>query len=206
MDAICSAMAYAELKRKLGMADVVAARAGDTNKRIDFVLERFGFQAPEFVSDLTPKVEDLMDTKAISIPLDSSVYQAIRLIRESNLRALPVVDTENRCIGVLSGWKVSHYLFPPSDEAHKVGQFVAAIGDVVNSFNGEYLAGGPDSTQRHLVIMVGAMSLESLLPRLKRDDSAEIILIVGDREDVQLAAIAARASAVVVTGGLSVSA
>jgi manganese-dependent inorganic pyrophosphatase len=206
MDAICSAMAYAELKRKLGMADVVAARAGDTNKRIDFVLERFGFQAPEFVSDLTPKVEDLMDTKAISVPRDSSVYQAIRLIRESNLRALPVVDTGKRCIGVLSGWKVSHYLFPPSDEAHKVGQFVAAIGDVVNSFNGEYLAGGPDSTQRHLVIMVGAMSLESLLPRFKRDDSAEIILIVGDREDVQLAAIAARASAVVVTGGLSVSA
>jgi manganese-dependent inorganic pyrophosphatase len=51
MDAICSAIAYAEFKGKLGMADVMAARAGNTNERIDFVLGRFGFPAPDFVSD-----------------------------------------------------------------------------------------------------------------------------------------------------------
>ena len=199
--AICSAIAYAEFKRKLGMPDVVAARAGNTNERIDFVLERFGFPAPDFVSDLTPKVADLMDTTAISVPHDSSVYEAIRLIRDSNLRALPVVDAKNRCVGVLSGWKISHYLFPPSDEALDLGLLVAAIGDVVNSFKGKYLAGHPDSSQRRLVILVGAMSLEILVPRLKRDDSAEVVLFVGDREDIQLAAIAAGALAVVVTGG-----
>src|SRR5271165_3558882 len=206
MDAICSAIAYAEFKRKLGMADVVAARAGNTNERIDFVLERFCLPAPEFVSDLTPKVADLMDTTAISVPHDSSVYKAIKLIRESNLRALPVVDDENRCVGVLSGWKISHRLFPQSDEALDLGLLVASIGDIVKSFNGEYLAGQPDSRQRRLVIMVGEMSLESQGARLKRDDSAEVVLFVGDREDVQLAAIAAGALAVVITGGMSVSA
>ena len=41
MDSICSAIAYAELKRKLGMPDVVAARAGNTNERIDFILQKF---------------------------------------------------------------------------------------------------------------------------------------------------------------------
>jgi manganese-dependent inorganic pyrophosphatase len=206
MDAICSAIVYAEFKRKLGMADVVAARAGNTNERIDFVLGRFGFPAPEFVSDLTPKVADLMDTTAISVPHDSSVYQAIKLIRESNLRALPVLDDENRCVGVLSGWKISHHLFPQSDEALDIGLLVASIGDIVKSFNGDYLAGKPDNSQRRLVIMVGAMSLESLGPRLKRDDSAEIVLFVGDREDIQLAAIAAGALAVVITGRMNVSA
>jgi CBS domain-containing protein len=90
------------------------------------------------------------------------------LIRESNLRALPVVDAENRCVGVLSGWKVSNYLFPSSDEALGLGLLVAAIGDIVNSFNGEYLAGEPDSNRRRLVIVVGAMSLESLLPPLEK--------------------------------------
>jgi manganese-dependent inorganic pyrophosphatase len=83
MDAICSAIAYAEFKRKLGMADVVAARAGNTNERIDFVLQKFGIPAPDFVSDLTPKVADLMDATAISVPHDSSVYKAIRLIRRA---------------------------------------------------------------------------------------------------------------------------
>ena len=37
-DAICSAIGYAEFKRRTGMRDVVAARCGDTNERIDFVL------------------------------------------------------------------------------------------------------------------------------------------------------------------------
>jgi len=205
-DAICSAIAYAEFKRKMGMADVVAARAGDTNERIDFVLKKFGFPTPDFLSDLTPKVADLMDTAAISVPYDSSVYQAIKLIRDSNLRALPVADAENRCVGILSGWKVTHYLFPPTDEALNLGLLNAAISNIVNSFSGEYLVGEPDSSQRRLDIVVGAMSLESLAPRLKRNDPAEVVLFVGDREDIQLAAIDAGVLAIVITGGIGASA
>ena len=67
MDSICSAVAYAELKRKLGMNDVIAARAGNTNERIDFVLNKFGVPAPDFVSDLTPTVADVMETKVVSV-------------------------------------------------------------------------------------------------------------------------------------------
>ena len=126
-DAICSAIAYAEFKRKMGMADVVAARAGDTNERIDFVLKKFGFPAPDFLSDLTPKVADLMDTAAISVPYDSSVYQAIKLIRDSNLRALPVA-AENRCVGILSGWKVTHYLFPLMRSSGTISLFACSSG------------------------------------------------------------------------------
>ena len=206
MDAICSAIVYAEFKRKMGMADVVAARAGDTNERIDFVLKKFGFPAPDFLSDLTPKVADLMDTAAISVPYDSSVYQAIKLIRDSNLRALPVADAENRCVGTRSGWKVTHYLYPPTDEALNLGLLNAAISDTVNSFGGEYLVGEPDSSQRRLDIVVGAMSLESLAPRLKRNVPAEVVLFVGDREDIQLAAIDAEVLAIVITGGIGASA
>src|SRR5579862_3673023 len=38
MDSICSALAYARLKQLLGTPDVIAARAGNTNARIDYVL------------------------------------------------------------------------------------------------------------------------------------------------------------------------
>ena len=56
MDSICSAIAYAELKQKLGLSNVIAGRAGNTNERIDYVLQKFGVPAPEFVSDVAPKV------------------------------------------------------------------------------------------------------------------------------------------------------
>ena len=206
MDSICSAIAYAELKRKTGMAHVVAARAGNTNERIDFVLQRFGVAAPDFVSDLSPKVADLMETKAISVPHDSSIYQAITSIKESKLRGLPVVNADDCCLGLLSGWKISQYLFPPREEALKSRRVVGAITDMVHSFDGAYLAGNPDDNQRQLIIMVAAMSLESFADRLKRDDAKEIVLFVGDREDVQLAAIRAGVLVIVITGGLRVSA
>ena len=59
MDSICSAIAYAELKRKLGVQNVVAARAGNTNERIDLVLQKFGVPPPEFMSDVSPKVAEI---------------------------------------------------------------------------------------------------------------------------------------------------
>ena len=64
MDSICSAIAYAELKRKLGTQNVISARAGNTNERIDLVLQKFGVPAPEFMSDVSPKVAE-SDTRYV---------------------------------------------------------------------------------------------------------------------------------------------
>ena len=60
MDSICAAAAYAEFKRLSGNTGVIAARAGNTNERIDYVLNRFGVEAPQLVNDLSPRVSDVM--------------------------------------------------------------------------------------------------------------------------------------------------
>jgi manganese-dependent inorganic pyrophosphatase len=96
MDSICSAIAYAELKRKLGDPNVVSARAGNTNERIDLVLQKFGVPAPEFMSDVSPKVADVMETQIISVPHDCSIYHAMNSIEKKRMRGLPVVDADNR--------------------------------------------------------------------------------------------------------------
>ena len=66
-DAICSAIGYAEFKRRTGMVEAIAARCGDTNDRIDFVLETFRMPAPKFVADVSPKVADVMQRKILSV-------------------------------------------------------------------------------------------------------------------------------------------
>ncbi len=60
MDSICAAISYAELKRLNGQSGVVAARAGNTNERIDFVLGKFGVEAPLLINDLSPRGSDVM--------------------------------------------------------------------------------------------------------------------------------------------------
>ena len=57
------------------MAEAVAARCGDTNERIDFVLKTFGMKAPKFVSDVSPKVRDVMARDVVSVAPKTTVAE-----------------------------------------------------------------------------------------------------------------------------------
>jgi manganese-dependent inorganic pyrophosphatase len=206
MDSICSAIAYAELKRKLGVPEVVAARAGNTNERIDLVLQKFGVPAPEFMSDVSPTVTDVMDTEIISLDHHSSIYQAMNSIEQKSIRGLPVVDTDNRCLGLLSGWEVSQYLFPRREAAPTSREVFGSIKDIVQSFDGHFLAGASNDSPQKIVFMVAAMSQASFSERLRRIQPEQVMVFVGDREDIQLYATKAKVLAVVITGGMELSA
>ncbi len=52
-DSVCSAIAYAELKQRLGHAGVRPARAGELNTETAFVLRHFGVPVPELIEDAT---------------------------------------------------------------------------------------------------------------------------------------------------------
>lgn len=205
MDSIVSAIAYAELKRQLGAPNVIAARAGNTNERIDFVLEKFGVSAPDLVNDLSPRVADVMQPHVISMRADAPVYDAIQLIEHKRLRGLPVVDATGRCLGLLSAFKISHHLFPPRDEAATAREVVASLADIVTTFGGALVTGSlsPEPCEQRL--MIGAMSRDTLAERLAHYRDRRIVLFVGDRPEVQQLAIDARIYALVVTGGAAVS-
>ena len=77
MDSVCSAVAYARLKQPLGVSDVIAVRAGNTNARMDYVLARCGVEAPVFLSDVSPRGSDVMRRDNASVRSDSAVDDAI---------------------------------------------------------------------------------------------------------------------------------
>jgi manganese-dependent inorganic pyrophosphatase len=204
MDSICSAIGYARLKQLQGATDVVAARAGSTNARIDYVLQRFGFAAPMFLSDAAPRVADVMQRDVITIRAEAPVYDAIQLIAEKELRGLPVTDEKDRCVGLLSAFRLSHYLFPRREQAASARVVVASLANIVTTFGGTVLAGELSHEAGDLVLMVGAMDLKTFVGRVERHDPGQVVLLVGNREHIQMAAIEARVKAVVVTGGLPV--
>ena len=45
-DSICSALAYANLKRKVTGQEYVAKRAGQVNEETQYILDRFGVEEP----------------------------------------------------------------------------------------------------------------------------------------------------------------
>ncbi len=97
-DAICSAIGYAEFKQRTGLPEAVAARCGDTNERIDFVLETFGVPSPRFVADVSPKVRDVMQTHVLSVTPDATAAEALGLMDEHDIRVLLVLDAQGNAV------------------------------------------------------------------------------------------------------------
>ncbi len=204
MDSICSAVAYAHLKQTMGFPDVIAARAGATNERIDFVLKKFGIEAPVFMSDLSPRVADVMQREVISISADAPIYKAIHLIEEHRLRALPVTDGLHRCLGLLSTFKISHYLFPQREEAASMRETHASLQAIVATFGGTVITNATDGELRNYLLIVAAMGVESFGRRMTKYHGQDLIVVVGDRTEIQIRAIAENVRAVIVTGGLPI--
>ncbi|WP_026688957.1 manganese-dependent inorganic pyrophosphatase [Alteribacter aurantiacus] len=58
-DTICSALAYAELKKELGM-DAEPVRLGEVSEETTFALEKFNVQAPRQIENAAPEAEQVI--------------------------------------------------------------------------------------------------------------------------------------------------
>ena len=207
-DAICSAIGYAEFKRRTGMAEAVAARCGDTNDRIDFVLKTFGMPAPKFVADVSPKISDVMQRRVLSVRPDSTAAEALRLMDEKNLRMLPVLDDARKCCGLLSLFKLSKFLFPAVNQKnhsnHSSREVLSSLTSLAKTLDGKVMMGFDTEREQELVLMIGAMGLESFAARLEKFPPEKSCVIVGDRWDIQNVAIREGVRVLLVTGGITV--
>ncbi len=203
-DAICSAVGYAEFKRRTGMPEAVAARCGDTNDRIDFVLNTFGVPAPKFVADVSPKVRDVMQSRIMSVTPDATAADALGLMDERGIRIMPVLDASKRCCGLLSLFKLSKFLFPTANRLVDSRRVLSSLTNLTRTLNGEILVAQKPDDEEDLTLMIGAMSLESFAQRLDTFDRQKLVIVVGDRWDIQNLAIREGVRALVVTGGLQV--
>ncbi len=203
-DAICSAIGYAEFKRRTGLADAVAARCGDTNERIDFVLETFGMPPPRFVPDVAPKVRDVMVSEVISVPPTATVAEALAVMDEHNIRVLPVL-ADGVCEGLVSVMKMTKFFFPTPSRLFDSRRVLASFNNLARTLGAQIVFGVNPYSEEDLVMMIGAMSLESFADRLQKYERLKLIVIVGNRVDIQDIAIREKVRCVIVTGGLPVS-
>ena len=204
MDAIVSAVAYAELKRLQGEPNVIAGRCGNTNERIDYVLGKFGLPAPTLYNDVCPRVADVMERNVVTAHKSAPVYQAMIQIGESRFRGLPVVDDDRRCIGLISSFKISQHVFPPPEKIASTREVDASLANICSTVHGRVLAGELCAKPECHILVVAAMYTASFRKRIQSLDLQRTVLIVGDRFNIQHLAIEAGVKALVVTGGFEV--
>jgi manganese-dependent inorganic pyrophosphatase len=197
-DSIVSAVAYAELLRRQGQDNVVAARQGDPWPETQYILDRFGVPVPELVEDVRLRVSDVMTSKVICADPNESVYQIGRRMRERRIRAIPLVDGESFLQGLITVEDFSRFLFEEMDPI-VLDKIPLGLDNLLATLGAKIIVRASASRLREQV-MIGAMSVETMRERLEPD----ILLVIGDRPDAQRAAIERGVAALVVTGGLPV--
>jgi manganese-dependent inorganic pyrophosphatase len=205
-DAICSAIAYADLLRRTSRPDAVAACCGAPNQRTSFVLERAGMQPPRIVMDVRPQIEDVCRREMVTASLGDSFHDAYQRMREGNLRAIPVIDTSQRVVGVLSVLDLMDLFFRDAGDATRARTVETSLQTMCDVLGGSFQHVVTPTQRDELLVMVGAMSSEGFTGRMEAFPASRLVVVCGDRPTIQLPAIEHGVRAIVVTGGYRLSA
>jgi len=205
-DAICSAIAYAAFKEAQGARGYVAARCGNSNARIDTILARFHQPLPLYLSDVTPRVRDLMVSRVISITPDTTCAEALDLIEAHDIRILPVLDASRRFIGTVSIFQLGGFFTPKVREPRLMRQVHTRLADIARALKARVLHLTDENTPEELYVRIGAMDIRSFGKFSDEEHIAprQSVIIVGDRWDIQQRSIQIGVRLLVITGNLPI--
>ncbi len=203
-DSICSALGYAEFKRLTGTANAVACRCGDTNDRINFILSNFKVETPRFVPDITPKVADIMRTRIEAANEDDTALDVLSAMDEKNIRVMPIINKAGELKGLVSVFKLCDYFLPARHRLGDTRRILGSLGNISRSLSGKILHSVNEDVQEDLILMIAAMKLESFSLRLQNFPPSKIVLVVGDRREIQETAILSKVRLIIITGGLAI--
>ncbi|HET8631461.1 MAG TPA: putative manganese-dependent inorganic diphosphatase [Thermomicrobiales bacterium] len=193
-DSVCSAIAYAALRRATDLPGATPARLGPLWAETAYALDRCGVAAPEVLTDVRQRVADVMNAQPVTVGADATLYEAAGLMRERRIRLVPVLDGRSHLLGVLTvDTLAAHYqedlaLGPTETAPVALDRYLRILG-------GDLLAGPADRTVAGHV-WIAAMPARVVRERVAPGD----LVIAGDRERAQVAALEAGAACLVVAG------
>jgi manganese-dependent inorganic pyrophosphatase len=205
-DAICSAIAYAAYKEARGERGHLAARCGNSNARIDMILDRFHQPLPVYLSDVWPRVRDLMDTGVVTVPENATCAEALELIDRHDIALLPVVDSLRRVVGTISLPHLGGIFIPRVSKPKLMRHVRGTLANIARALKATIIHGVEENRHEEFYVRLGTMDIRSFWSISEREGipASESIIIVGDRRDIQLRAIELGLRGIIVTSGLPV--
>ncbi|MCI1943696.1 putative manganese-dependent inorganic diphosphatase [Clostridium luticellarii] len=119
-DSICSSIAYAEFKNKMG-SNAVPIRLGDLNSETKFVLDYFHVEPQKLVENVKPQISDLNIDIVNPISPETSLKTAREIIHSSNVKTLPVADDSGKLVGIVSRSDIASYYMDTLDANTSAG-------------------------------------------------------------------------------------
>ena len=191
-DSICSAIAYAALKREITGNEYEARRAGQINEETSYVLKHFKMDAPRLLANVKLQVKDLDFHKIDGIAPYISIKDAWEKMKEHNVKTMPVVKGEE-LIGVISTGDIAKSYMDVHDN-RILSDAKTQYRNILKVLDGTMLLGNEHGQFVNGKVTIGASNRELMEDFIEKDD----LVIVGNRYESLACAVGIDASCLVV--------
>ncbi len=199
-DSICSAIAYADLKKRLTGGEYTPRRTGEINQETAFVLDYFQVEAPEYISNVNTQVKDVEFRRIEGRLSQISLKKAWKTMRESNVNTLPVVDRHRNLKGLITISDIAKSYMDVYD-SRIISTAKTPYRNVLETLDGEMIVGDESATIADGKVLIAAANPDLMESYIEKGD----IVILGNRYESQLCAIEMGASCIIVCDGALVS-
>ena len=194
-DSICAAFAYSEFKNKTGNIPAIPVRLGNVNRETQYILDYFNVEAPQLLKTVKLKVEDLDFDRIDSISPNISLKNAWSIMKDKNIKTIPVADENKHLLGVLAVSNLTSAYMDIWDN-NILAKSNTPFENVVNTLDAKIINNIETSNFCPGKIIVSAMRPESMKEYISEGD----VVIVGDREEIQEALLDLNISLMIITG------
>lgn len=133
-DAICSAIAYAELLNQTGRK-AMACRQGPLNEETKFILKRFGLDNPLLMTDARARLCDIEIDNPTTIKTYETIHHAWHLMEHTKNRSLFVIDDSGKLRGICTTSDLSRYRFHPDKDLADLMK-TASLANIARTIGG----------------------------------------------------------------------
>ena len=200
-DSICSAIAYADIKNKTSQkVKYIPKRAGQINEETEYVLNRFGMQPPGYLSNIGTQVKDMDIRMSPDADKSISLKNAWDLMMEKSIVSLPIRDREGQLEGLITIGDIAKTYMDTTD-SYLLSRAKTQYRIIAETISGTVIEGNEHGYFSKGKVLVGTANPEKLKNFIEADD----LIIMGDREEDHLEAIAQNVSCIIVGMGIEVT-
>jgi manganese-dependent inorganic pyrophosphatase len=205
VDSVASTIGYAEFKKTVDKDNnYIAAVSGNVDLSTQKILSRFSVSLPKYILDLRLRVDDVMTRNVIQVNKNTPVTEVFKIMLKNDLLVIPVVEENGSFFGYFGMIDIARKSISSvmPDIFRKIKTSInmiskAVSGDVVNSSSGNdtFIAN----------VIMGVVDPEGLMKVVERFDPENIVMILGNREDLQERAIELGVRCLIISNGYSLS-
>lgn len=194
IDSVCSAYAYAQLKRILDpSSEYIPVRCGHLSDSVKSQLDFIGFEPQPYMKDVHPKVSDVMLKPDIVLDADSPIYNLVNVYSMKQPSVIPI--TENGAFyGLLSVDDITAWFL--EDNSATVPVYDFSVRNIASVIPGRILRKG-ESDEFRASLVAGAADIESFKTFVRPNSPS--MLVMGLRRDLLEYAMKMQIPAIIIT-------